>query len=57
MRFVVNQLILFTHSLHGSHLIRFVAQFGAKYARSQSIVGQHVLFCAQRYHWYISYLC
>jgi len=25
-------------------------QYGALYARSQSILGQNVLFCAQRYH-------
>jgi len=31
-------------------LIRFVVQYGALYARSQSILGQNVLFCAQRYH-------
>jgi hypothetical protein len=36
-----------TCALHDSLLIRSVAQYGAIYAR---IIGQNVLFCAQRYH-------
>jgi len=36
--------------LHDSSLIRFVVQYGVLYARSQSILGQIVLFCTQRYH-------
>jgi len=43
-----------TCDLHDSLLIRSVAQYGAIYARSQSIIGQNVLFCAQRYYWSIS---
>jgi len=39
-----------TCALHNSPLIRFVVQYGASYARSQSILGQHVLFCTQCYH-------
>jgi len=39
-----------TCALHDSLLILSVAQYGAIYARSQSITGQNVLFCAQRYH-------
>jgi len=43
-----------TCALHDSLLIRSVAQYGAIYARSQSIIGQNVLFCSQRYHQSIS---
>jgi len=43
-----------TCALHDSFLIRSVAQYGKIYARSQSIIGQNVLFCAQRYHRSIS---
>jgi len=42
--------VIHTCALHDSLLNRSVAQYGAIYARSQSIIGQHVLFCAQRYH-------
>jgi len=35
--------------LHDSLLVRFVAQY-VICAHSQSILGQNVLFCAQRYH-------
>jgi len=31
------------------YMIRFVVQYGVLYARSQSILGQHVLLCAQCY--------
>jgi len=43
-----------TCALHDSLLIHSVAQYGAIYARSQSIIGQNVLFCAQRYYRSIS---
>ena len=39
-----------TCALHDSVLIRSVTQYGAIYARGLSILGQNVLFCAQRYH-------
>jgi len=51
MRFVVHRFILFTRVLFTIRLsIRFVVYYGALYARSQSILGQIVLFCARRYH-------
>jgi hypothetical protein len=36
--------------LHESPLIRSVARYGVLYVRGQSILGQNVLFCTQRYH-------
>jgi len=55
MTFAVNHLnFIYTCALHDSFLIRFVAQYGAIYARSQPILDQNVLFCAQHYHRSIS---
>jgi len=42
-----------TCALHDLSLIRFVVQYGALYAHSQSIIKQNVLVCAQRYHRFI----
>jgi len=35
---------------HDSYLIRFVANNAVVHARSQSILGRNVLFCAHRYN-------
>jgi len=43
-----------TCALHDSLLMRSVAHYGAIYASSQSIIGQNVLFCTQRYYRSIS---
>jgi len=34
---------------HDSYLIRYVANYAVVHARSQSVLGQNVLFCAHRY--------
>jgi len=52
MRFIVDLSLNFIRNcaLHDSLLIHYVAQYGATYAHSQSIIGQNVIFCAQLYH-------
>jgi len=39
---------------HDSYLIRFVANYAVVHARSQSLLGHNVLFCAHRYNFSVN---